>query len=213
MRDGDRHLGGAARYVGSVHRHENVQRAAFGLPQMDALTDGDGERPFEGRGDTRDVRRKRAIGGGVCDAHEQEVVALLRLLGDGLLAGRVEPANGHVDRAGLIFADLALLAFLGGRLDAFPGAIVFPGVFLFLLLATALGLVLAGLGQRQDRRGQAARAGDQSGEPRGKLSVRALIHREQHALEVRDELFRLEFLALKPFLFRLAHRYARQRPA
>src|SRR3954447_13969769 len=29
----------------------------------------------------------------------------------------------------------------------------------------------------------------------------------------RDDLFRLEFLALQPFLFRLAHRYARQRPA
>src|SRR6476661_6338049 len=29
----------------------------------------------------------------------------------------------------------------------------------------------------------------------------------------RDELFRLEFLALQPFLFRLVHRYARQRPA
>ena len=78
LRDRNRHLGGAARHLGSIQRDQDVQRAAFWLLEVNAFADGDCKRTFERSGGACDVGVKRPILGGIRDPDEQEVVALLR---------------------------------------------------------------------------------------------------------------------------------------
>ena len=86
-------LGGAARHIRAVDGDQNSTDRLVAVCQS-AAGDGDGERPVEAVGDARDLRAESAArAAGLFNADDQEVVALLRLVGDGLGVGRLARAR------------------------------------------------------------------------------------------------------------------------
>src|SRR5262245_23280924 len=122
--DGGGGVGGAARYLVSCDRNEDVQRSSPWLLEVIAGPCYDGERSVKCRGDPADgFIKEAAFAARILDANEQKVVAFFRLLRDCFPGAGILFANRHVDRRGLVLAFLRRLGLVGGRLDGFLGAI------------------------------------------------------------------------------------------
>jgi len=164
------------------------------------------KRALEGGCDARRLRMEAALGARAFDTDEQEIVALLGFLSDGLDARCLDLADRHIDRRRGVRPGAA--ATFGRRLHGRLGQVACVRRALLLLIVASVVT-----GERHDRDRDATAAGQQSGQAGSEFSVGTFVHREQQALEVGHEALGLEFLALEPLLFRLAQRHARQRPA